>query len=170
MSSPARFLLFVLLAIAGVKLSEQAYGLVAFRDERALARDLRERLVESGAEVVALRQAADSLKDLIAAEDRALESEHRKVRSLRYSAGRGLLTAEEYNAFTADLAGYNQHVFSRNAMLHDLQGALERYGAATDRYHGLADSLHALAVRMKQPYYRVPTPLEAADERRRRVP
>ncbi len=55
-------------------------------------------------------------------------------------------------------------------MLHDLQGALERYGAATDRYHGLADSLHALAVRMKQPYYRVPTPLEAADERRRRVP
>src|SRR3712207_7762464 len=48
MRSPGRFLLFVFLVVAGVKLSEQAYALVAFRDERAQARVLRERLLQTG--------------------------------------------------------------------------------------------------------------------------
>lgn len=170
MSSPARFLLFVLLAIVGVKLSEQVYGLVAFRDERALARELRVRLVESGTEVVVLRARHDSLKAVLAAEDRALEGEHRRVRWLRRSAGRGLLTPAEYDAFSAEIGRYNEHVFARNRVLHDLHVALDDYGTAYDRYDALADSIQSLAVRMKQPYYQVPTPLEAAAERQRGAP
>ena len=64
MRSPGRFLLFVLLVIVGVKLSEQAYALVAFRDERAAARDLRARLGETGVELVQARAREDSLRAL----------------------------------------------------------------------------------------------------------
>lgn len=167
MSSPARFLLLVLLVIVGVKLSEQVYGLVVYRDERALARGLRGRLVDSGAELVALRERSDTLKRAIEAEDHALEQEHRGVRSLRYSASQGLLTAEEYDRYTAEVARYNEHVVERNAMLRALEAHHDRLLRASDRYNALADSLHALAVRMRQPYYQVPTPLEAAEERRR---
>jgi hypothetical protein len=167
MSSPARFLLLVLLAIVGVKMSEQLYGLVVFRDERSLARGLRARLVDSGAELVALRHRADSLKEAIEAEDDVLEREHRGVRSGRYSASRGLLTGDEYARYTADVDRYNRHVVERNGMLRELEAAHDRLLRASGRYNGLADSLHALAVRMRQPYYQVPTPLEAAEERRR---
>jgi hypothetical protein len=170
MTSPARFLLFVLLAVVGVKLSEQAYGLVAHRDERALARDLRGRLLDAGAAVVALRVEADSLKRVIEQEDRALEREHRTVRWFHRSAREGRLSAGEYERYAAEVAAYNQHVVERNTVLRELEALHERVLRESGRYNGLADSLHALAVRMKQPYYQVPTPLEAAEERRRGPP
>ncbi len=170
MTSPTRFLLFVLLAVVGVKLSEQVYGLVAHREERALARGLRVRLLDAGTEVVARRQDADSLKRLLEAEDRRLEREHRTVRWYSRSAGQGRLGPEEYERYAGEVTRYNQHVVERNAVLRHLETAHERQMAAYARYGGLADSLQLLAVRMKQPYYQVPSPLEAADERRRGAP
>lgn len=170
MSSPARFLLFVLLAVVGVKLSEQVYGLVAHREDRALARDLRARLLDSGAELVALRGERDSLKGVVEGEDRALEREQRTVRRFHRSARQGMLDAAEYERYAAEVARYNQHVVERNAVARELERTHARLLQANARYNGVADSLHALAVRMRRPYYQVPTPLEAAEEHRRALP
>lgn len=170
MTSPAKFLLFVLLAVVGVKLSEQVYGVVAHRDDRALARELRLRLLDSGAEVVARRLEADSLKALLEGEDRRLEREHRRVRWFHRSAARGLLPPDEYARYADEVTRYNHHVAERNTVLRELEASYERLMKANTRYVGLSDSIHGLAVRMNQPYYQVPTPLEAAEERRRAPP
>ena len=57
---------------------------------------------------------------------------------------------------------------SRNDILRELESLHERQHATVTRYNMLADSLHALAVEMGQPYYQVPTALEAAAEARER--
>ena len=168
MSSPARFLLLALLVIVGVKLSEQAYGLVAHRDERALARDLRERLGETAVELVAVRAREDTLRAQIHAQDDQLERELRQVRRFHREARSGYMPAERYAQYTEELARYNARVVARNEVLRRLEALHARHDAAAGRYHLLADSLHTLAVRMGQPYYQVPTALEAADEHRRR--
>ena len=168
MRSPGRFLLFVLLVIVGVKLSEQAYALVAFRDERVQARDLRTRLVETGVELVGARVEADSLRGVIDAEDARLERELRVVQRFHRQARRGPMTPEAYAEYSEKLDRYNLHVVSRNAILRRLEGLHDRQHVAVTRYNLLADSLHALAVEMGQPYYQVPTALEAAAEARER--
>ncbi|HEX2078710.1 MAG TPA: hypothetical protein VHG08_13400 [Longimicrobium sp.] len=168
MRSPGRFLLFVLLVIVGVKLSEQGYALVAFRDERAEARQLRERLVATGAELVDARTQSDSLVRIIQAEDSALERELRVVHRFHREAQRGPLAPEVYAEYREKLDRYNLHVASRNAISRQLEALHDRQHVAVARYNLLADSLHALAVEMGQPYYQAPTALEAADEARRR--
>jgi hypothetical protein len=168
MRSPGRFLLFVLLVIVGVKLSEQGYALVAFRDERAEARVLRERLVVTGADLVDARMESDSLRRVIEAEDAQLERELRVVQRFHREARRGPMAPEVYAEYSDKLSRYNLHVVSRNAILRQLESLHDRQHVAVTRYNLLADSLHALAVEMGQPYYQVPTALEAADEARRR--
>lgn len=167
MRSPGRFLLFVLLVIVGVKLSEQAYALVAFREERAQARDLRERLGETGVELVLARTREDSLRTLIKARDAQLERDLRVIRRFHREARQGM-TPRRHAEYTAELARYNAQVVSRNEVLRRFEALHDRHQAAATRYNLLADSLHALAVKMGQPYYQVPTALEAADEHRRR--
>lgn len=168
MRSPGRFLLFVLLVIAGVKLSEQGYALVAFRDERAEARQLRERLVVTGADLVEARMQSDSLRRVIEAEDAELERELRVVQRFHRAARRGPMPPDVYAEYSDRLNQYNLHVVSRNAILRRLETLHNRQHVAVTRYNLLADSLHALAVEMGQPYYQVPTALEAAEEARRR--
>ena len=170
MTSSARLLLFVLVAIVGVKLSEQLYGLVAHREERALAAELRQRLLDSGADLVVLRARTDSLKAEIERADGELEREQATIHRYHREARRGALDQADYARYGAQVSRYNLHVVSRNATLRELEALHARQLGASARYNGLADSLHTLAVRMKQPYYQVPTPLEAADERRRAAP
>lgn len=167
MRSPGRFLLFVLLVIVGVKLSEQAYALVAFRDERAQVRELRARLGETGVELVGARAREDSLRTLIRSHDAVLERDLVRVRRFHREARRGM-TPQRHAEYTAELARYNALVVTRNEVLRRFEALHDGHQAAATRYNLLADSLHALAVKMGQPYYQVPTALEAADEHRRR--
>jgi hypothetical protein len=168
MRSPGRFLLFVVLVIVGVKLSEQGYALVAFRDERVQARELRAHLVSTGSELVDARVQADSLRRVITAEDERLERELRVVHRFHRQARRGPMTPQAYAEYSARLERYNLNVVSRNAILRRLEALHDRQHVAVTRYNLLADSLHALAVEMGQPYYQVPTALEAAAEARER--
>ena len=168
MRSPGRFLLFVLLVIVGVKLSEQAYALVAFRDERVLARELRARLGETGVELVTARTREDSLRTLIKAQDAELERELRVVRRFHREARQGPMSPARHAQYSAQLARYNARVVARNEVLRRFEQLHDHHQAAATRYNLLADSLHGLAVKMGQPYYQVPTALEAADEHRRR--
>jgi hypothetical protein len=168
MRSPGRFLLFVLLVIVGVKLSEQAYALVAFRDERAQARDLRERLGQTGVDLVSARTRKDSLHTAIKAQDVELERDLRIVRRFHREARRGIMTPQRQAEYSEQLARYNAQVMARNEVLRRFEALHHRHQAAVTRYNLLTDSLHALAVEMGQPYYQVPTALEAAEEHRQR--
>ena len=162
MRSPARFLLFVLLVVVGLKLSEQLYALVAFRDERAQARDLRERLLETGTELVAIRGEFDTYKQRLEAEDAKLQ---RELATLRRFTRMGPLTAQVYDRYERERLRYNLHVEERNNIAREWEASARRHEASAQRYNLLADSLQALAVRMGEPYYQVPTALEAAAER-----
>jgi hypothetical protein len=168
MRSPGRFLLFVVLVIVGVKLSEQGYALVAFREERVQARDLRARLLTAGAELMGRRTMADSLGRVLMAEDEALERELRVLQRFQRQARRGPVTPEAYDEHLDKLSQYNLHVADRNAIMRRVQELHDREHVAVNRYNLLADSLHALAVEMGQPYYQVPSALEAAAEARER--
>ena len=53
----------------------------------------------------------------------------------------------------------------RNDSFHTWQEVLARNRSAVDRYNALADSLRAVADVLGDPYYQVPSPLEAAAER-----
>ena len=165
MRSPGRFLLFVLLVVVGVKLSEQAYALVAFRDERTQARDLRERLLETGSELVAVRGEFDVLKRRIEQEDAALA---RELAHLRRFTRLGPLTQQVYDRYERERLRYNLHVEERNNLAREWEASARRHELSAQRYNLLADSLQALAVKMGEPYYQVPTALEAAAERRER--
>ena len=54
---------------------------------------------------------------------------------------------------------------SRDACFREYQQSHSRYAAAADSYTARADSVRNLATRMGEPYYAVPTPLEAAVKR-----
>ncbi len=165
MRSPGRFLLFVLLVIIGVKLSEQGYALVAFRDERQAARGLRERLLDTGTELVAARTEFDALKQRVEAEDATLQ---RELATLRRFTRMGPMTEQIYARYERERLRYNLHVEERNVVSRQWEASAQRLEASGQRYNLLADSLQALAVRMGEPYYQVPTALEAAAERRAR--
>lgn len=166
MTSPARFLLFVLLVILGVKGSEQAYGYFAFADERAQVKTLRTRLVDTGAELVGVRGRMDTLHAAITGQDRALERELRGLQRYYRQARHRTLPADVYEAYNAERTRYNLNVDERNARFREWQALDGRHDAMAARYTTLADSIHAIAVKMGEPYYQVPSALEAAAERR----
>jgi hypothetical protein len=158
-------LLFLLLVILGVKLSDSVYRWLAFGPERAQVKVLRSGLVDAGAQYVRTRQEGDSMRAILRAEDEQLEAEERNLRRYDGYASGGGLPPDVYQRYRADLTRYNRHVTERNGKLADWQEIQARHNAAASRYTLLADSLNALATRMGDPYYAVPTPAEAAIER-----
>jgi hypothetical protein len=152
-------LLFLLLVILGVKLSDSVYRWLRFGPERAQVQVLRNRLVDAGAQYISTRQAGDSMRGILRAEDAQLLRRYDS-----YASGGGL-PPDVYQRYRDDLTRYNRHVTERNARLADWQEIQARQNAAASRYSVLADSLNALATRMGDPYYAVPTPAEAAIER-----
>jgi hypothetical protein len=158
-------LLFLLLVIVGVKLSEQVYRWLAFGDEREQVVVLRDSLVVAGAEIVRTRTASDSMRAVMRAEDAALEEELRALRRYNRQARDGALPPDLYARYREELTRHNLHVTERNARLRDWQQILARNHSAVDRYNVLADSIREIATRMGDPYYAVPTPAEAAVER-----
>jgi hypothetical protein len=158
-------LLFLLLVILGVKLSDSVYRWLRFGPERAQVQVLRNGLVDAGAQYVRTRQAGDSMRAILRADDEQLEVEERRLRRYDDQASGGGLPPDVYQQYRADLTRYNRHVTERNAQLAAWQEIQARHNAAASRYTLLADSLNALATRMGDPYYAVPTPAEAAIER-----
>ena len=163
--SRIRPLLFLLAVIVGVKLSDQVYRWAAFGEERAMIRELRPELVEAGAVIVRTRAQSDTMRARIAEADRRLETEQRTLRRYDRIAHNGTLPQEIYQRYKRDLNRYNEQVTARNEQLRRWQEVLAENHAAVDRYNALADSARALAQEMGDPYYNVPSPLEAAQER-----
>ena len=165
MKSTPRFMLMVLLVVVGVKLSEQLYRWVAYRDERKQVGEIRERLLDSGAELTLARAESRRQREEVEEHDRGLEVERRSLmRYNRYSA-HGYLPASVYGPYKKELERYNRHVVERNSQLRRYQQTHGRYAAAVDLYNARADSVRNLAARMGETYYSVPSPLEAAVQR-----
>jgi hypothetical protein len=158
-------LFFVLLVVIGVKLSDSAYRWVRYGPERDQVRRMRAELVDAGATIVRTRQASDSMRAALRADDEALEQEQRVLRRYDDHAHDGALPTGLYERYRADLKRYNDHVAARNAKLAGWQEVLARNHAVVGRYNLLSDSIRDLATRMGDPYYEVPTPAEAARER-----
>lgn len=164
MTSPARFLLFVLLVILGVKATEQVYGFVAYRDERAAVRTLRAELSGVDTGVLRVQGRLDSLHRAIVEHDRALTAELKPIQKLTRQSRHRLLPPDLYTQYAAALQQYNLHVEARNVVFREWQQLDAERDELLDRYALLADSIHGIAVRMGKPYYQVPAPLEAAPE------
>jgi len=158
-------LLFLLLLVIGVKLSDSAYRWVRYRPERAQVTRMRAELVDAGARIVRTRQESDSMRALLRAEDTALETEQRALRRYDDYAHDGALPTGLYDRYRADLTRYNDHVAARNQKLSAWQEVLAHNQGVVARYNLLSDSIRTLATQMGDPYYEVPTPAEAAIER-----
>jgi hypothetical protein len=170
MTSPARFLLFVVLVIVGIKGSEQLYSFVAYRDERALVRTLRTDLQQTATQLVAIRARSDSLSATVAAEDRRLTADLKSLQRFYRMARGGALTPDVYAQWNDERTRYNLRVDERNASLREWQEIDGRHRSLAMRYNLLADSIHGIAARMGEPYYQVPSALEAAQEAARPEP
>jgi hypothetical protein len=162
MRSPARFLLFLMLAVVGVKMSEQLYRFVAFRDEREQVRVLRDRLLDAGASLELARAERGHARDALEAEDGRLEVERHRLMRLQHGLEDGDVSQAEYDRYRAALEGYNGHVMERNGHYQRYQEIRDHWIASVEGYASLADSMRDIATRMGEPYYAVPTPLEAA--------
>ena len=162
MKSPARFLLFVLLAFVGVKLSEQLYRYVAFRDERAQVAVLRDRLLDAGAALEVARGEHRAAREALEAQDELLEQERRGLMRLQRAVESGPVSEAQYAGYRTALETYNHHVVDRNGRYQSYQDIRDRWVGSVESYTSLADSVRQIAARMGEPYYSVPTPLEAA--------
>jgi hypothetical protein len=162
MRSPARLLLIVLLAVVGVKVSEQLYRFVAFRDEREQVKVLRDRLLDAGARLELARGERGRARDALEAEDDRLEAERRRLMLLQGTLEGGQVTAAQYERYRIALETYNRHVVARNGRYQQYQEIRDRWAVSVESYASLADSIREVAARMGEPYYTVPTPLEAA--------
>ena len=158
-------LLFLLLVIVGVKLSDSVYRWLRFGPEREQVKVLRAQLVDAGAQMVRTRQESDSMRSVLHADDAALEAEQTALHRYDAQAQDRGLPPEVYERYRGELKRYNDHVVRRNAKLGVWQEILARNHAAVGRYNVLSDSIRDLATRIGDPYYSVPTPAEAAIER-----
>lgn len=155
---------FLLLLLAG-KVVKELYEWRVHADERAQLVGLRVRLVDAGAEVMRTRAELDTLKGVLDREDAALERERRGLRAYDRDAEGNTLPMPVYEAYRVDLDRYNEHVARRNERFGRWREVLARNHAAVDRYNALADSLRVVAEVLGDPYYQVPSPVEAAAER-----
>jgi hypothetical protein len=161
----------LVLLLAG-KLGKELYDYWAHAEDRVRLVAVRGRLLDAGAEIMRTRAELDSLTRVLDREDGALERERRTLKAYEPEAPGSALPPHLYDAYRAHLdrynkrvARYNEHLGRRNESFHAWQATLARNRAAVDRYNALADSLRAVAGVLGDPYYQVPTPLEAAAQR-----
>lgn len=157
-------LAFLLLLLAG-KVLKELYDWRVHADDRVQLVAFRSRLLDAGAEVLRTRAELDTLKQVLDAEDLKLERERGALRRFDREARGDALPASVYGAYRVELDAYNQHVERRNERFREWERVLARNHAAVDRYNALADSLRTVAAVLGDPYYQVPSPLEAAEAR-----
>lgn len=160
-----RPLLAVLALIVALKVAEQAYRYLAYRDERAAIAAMRGRLVDAGAEVVRTRMRADSLRTEVEEADRKLAARRKEVDGYGRFAEGGALPDSVYQLYRADLRRYNADVAERNATLRVYTQIVGRNRVVSERYNALADSIESLTTRIGDSFYPIPKPIEAAAER-----
>lgn len=166
MTERLRALLVLLAAVVAIKLLPEVYRWAAYGEERQQLASLRSRAVAAGTELVVARSRLDTLRGRIERVDRSLEGDRSSMlRYGGYADATGALPPSLYRRYVEQVDGYNRRVASRNADWEAYVAARERSRSALERYQAHADSARRLAARIGDPYYQVPSPIEAAAER-----
>lgn len=164
-ASTARVLVVLLVVVVAAMIGREVYRWWLFQEEREELVRMRERLVETGVAVVRAETRLDTLRHAVDRMDRVLERDRRALDVYARSAREGTLPPHLYAAYREDLKHYNQKLERRNARYREWEEERARGRAALDHYHALADSIRTLAREVGEPYYPVPSPVEAAVER-----
>ena len=160
-----RALLVLLAAVIAVKLVPEVYRWIAYGEERAMLSGLRGRAVSTGAELIAARARLDTLRQQIETSDRRLAGDRSSMRRFGgYADAAGALPLPQYRRYVDAVDVYNRRVAARNADWEAYIAARDRSREAWQRYQAQADSARRLAARIGDPYYQVPSPVEAAAE------
>lgn len=155
----------ILAAVAillAVKVGEQLYRWLAYRDERVQLAALAMELDTVGLSVMTTQLAAESLGTFVKGVDAELDGERRRIARAEERAASGTLTHPEYSRYRAGVRRYNAEVARRNAAFEEWKAVVARNHLAVRRFNLVADSMRALAKRMGEPYYAVPTPAQIA--------
>jgi hypothetical protein len=164
-SDRVRPLLLLALALIVFQVTRHLYDWHRHRDERVALVELRERVVDAGADLVKLQLEAKEIRAWLAAEDARLDGKRRAVESYgRYASG-NTLPQHVFPFYQRDVDELNARIGIRNQKLEELRAAVARKQSATDRYNLLADSMRTLAVAAGDPYHSIPIPAEAAAQR-----
>jgi hypothetical protein len=154
--------LAVLALVVAFKVAHELYRWVAFADERARLRGLSAAIDTVGVQVIRTQMRADSLQGVVESMDRGLDVVRRAVAEYERKSIDGAIPERIYPAYRSRLDAYNLAVRQRNAKLADWHAVVDSNHAVSDRYGEIADSMRAVAMRMGEPYYPVPSPVEVA--------
>jgi hypothetical protein len=158
-------LLAVLLAVVLVKVGHETYRWWAYAEEREQLRALTTRLEEAGFDVVSTQLAADSLRRGMLRTDSVLDLTRQRVGEYERRAEGGTLPPHLFEGYRTELATFNRRVAERNETLYRWEEVVTRNHVAVGRYNAIADSMRLLATGIGEPYFPVPSPLEAAARR-----
>lgn len=165
MSIRIQAVLSLLVLVVTVLVAQEAYRYVAYRDERAALRALREDIVEAGADVARVEARIDTLQRRFGYINEQIDFWRRRLDAARPTEYGTFLTALEQEKVQGVYDEYNRWVREHNELL----GVYQRRRMDLDReraqYYALADSARDLAAILGDPYYRVPTVAQAAQER-----
>jgi len=166
-SIPQRILglLVVLAAILAVQLGAQLYQWSVTGEERAEVAALREEAVDEGARLIAMRARADTLSLRVKEADATLDSLRRNIDRFERWSREGRLTASLFPAYRDEVDSYRSLAYERNALLRELERASVEHRSAVVRYNELTARIRVRATQAGDPYFRIPTPAEAAVER-----
>lgn len=153
------------LVVASVQVIDHLYQWYAYQEERLELTQLREQLVDAGAEMIEAQLAADRLREELEDSDQRLDARRRGIEAYNRYARQGALPGHLYTSYRRDLDAFNAHIYERNQRLNDLNAAIVRRNSAAFRYNTLADSMKLVAERARDPYFPIPLPAEAATER-----
>jgi hypothetical protein len=159
-------LVFFIGLVATVQIVEHLFRWYVHRDERVELAALREELIDVGAEMIETQLAIEQIRAAIV----ELDANGYGPRIAVYPAGRYHgRTSESASAAPRDVAVVDEHrrarVLERNRHLDELNGVVARRNSAAARYYLLADSIRSVAERVRDPYFAIPLPAEAATAR-----
>lgn len=157
-----RMLMLVALVLIGTHAAYGTYRWLAFAEERAQLRALNAQVDVAGFQVIRTQLRVDSLQRRIGGLDRELRTVRSALARFGEHEVEGALPPALHAQYRAEIARYNQRVEQRNGWFARWQAAVRNNAAAVRRYNRLADSIRSVAARMGEPYYNIPSPVEAA--------
>jgi hypothetical protein len=162
MNEHLRFLLVVFFGVVALLVGRETYRWFAYAEERQALVAMYPAIVEAGAEAVVTRGQTDSLRVRVDSLNRDLDRRGDALRGYSRIAVNGLLPPDVYQRYARDRREYERVLAVRDERYAAWRNSYDRNRAAVRRYSALADSMRIVALRMGDPYYHVPMPVEAA--------
>jgi hypothetical protein len=157
--------LLVLGGVVAIRQGQELFHSYVYADELTRLDRMVNVLEEDGVQVVRTRMRADSLRAIIEEIDRELVKRKEAVSAYDRHVSQGALPSRLYTAYRRELDAYNRRVMERNQVFERWKAVVVENHAAVGRYNSRADTIRALADRIGEPYFRIPSPVEAAAER-----